>query len=138
MTDLNEAACFPIEDFVVQSVDDWLVQNGYRDTVHARRGHQDPDLIAVSEREALVIEAKGHTGGIDLDYNTGLGQLIKHMDSEEAVYAIAVPDSPQFRAQLEKVRDLARKRLLMKWLLSPEAGVTIWASSQVGACREKS
>lgn len=79
-----------------------------------------------------MIEAKGKTSQIGLDFRTGIGQLVQGMSEQGVRYAMAVPDIPQFIAQLERVQPWVRCALGLTWLivgpdgsvptLAPEAG----------------
>src|SRR5881628_2710774 len=54
------------------------------------------------------IEAKGMTRNTTIDFNTGLGQLLKGMDDPEAQYGLALPDIRSYRIQAAKIPLLVR------------------------------
>lgn len=114
---------FPNEGFVDAAVHRWAVSLGCSGLVRAEGYGRQPDLVAVrANGRRLVIEAKGRTTSIGVDFNTGLGQLLKHMDAEPADYAIAVPDIPAFHTQLALVPDRVRRLLRMSWLIVDAKG----------------
>jgi hypothetical protein len=69
-----------------------------------------------------VIEAKGETSSSGLDFRTGLGQLLQNMGDSNALYGMAVPDTPKFEAQLARVPDWVRSALGLHWLIVAEDG----------------
>lgn len=72
--------------------------------------------------ETWIIEAKGKTAQIGLDFRTCLGQLILAMDNESVKYGIAVPVIPQYQDQLNKINKHVRKALNLHWILVEENG----------------
>ena len=105
---------FPHEGFVQDAIEAYFMKLGFTlDT------EQRTDLICSHPEtgEKWHIEAKGHTTAIGLDFRTGLGQLVQAMAEESTKYGIAVPDTPQFRAQVAKVSPRVAQLLHLHWLL---------------------
>lgn len=85
---------------------------------YALRTDQLTDLICSHPETGAKwhIEAKGHTSAVGLDFRTGLGQLVQAMTADSTKYGIAVPDTPQFRAQVAKVSTRVIQLLQLHWL----------------------
>lgn len=97
-------------------------------------GHHHPEAVqhidfACIDRttgERWRIEAKGETSDTGLDFRTGLGQLLCHMNQQGSCYGLAMPDTPRFRALRDRVPDWVRAALGLNWIIVDEAGhVTI-------------
>jgi hypothetical protein len=104
-------------------------------------GHHEPEQIQYIDfacinhttGERWRIEAKGETSATGLDFRTGLGQLLCHMDKEGSCFALAMPDTAKFRALRERVPDWVRGALGLHWLLVDESGeVTIDTPPRMG------
>src|SRR5262245_48839802 len=109
---------FPNEGFVDEAVCRWAGAQRCTDIVRPEGYGRYPDLVAVRPNgRGLVVEAKGQTTAVGVDFNTALGQLLKHMDAEFADYAVAVPDTPAFHAQMQLVPDRVRRLLSLSWLI---------------------
>ncbi len=114
---------FPNEGFVDEAVYRWAAAQGCTDLVRPEGYGRHPDLVAVRPNgRGLVVEAKGATSAIGVDFNTALGQLLKHMDADTADYAIAVPDLPAYRTQIALVPDRVRRMLGLSWLIVDAKG----------------
>jgi hypothetical protein len=80
-----------------------------------------------------LIEAKGMTTAVGLDFRTGLGQLVQAWADIECRYALAMPDLSQFATQRGRVSDELRQRLNLWWLVvSPDGAVESLAPDQPG------
>lgn len=110
---------FPNEGFVQQAVEKHFHRLGFAEVPEG-----DADLACRHPEtgERWVIEAKGETTAVGLDFRTGLGQLLQHMEDRCAKHALAVPDTPKFRRQIDKVPGWARKALGIHWLVVGERG----------------
>ncbi len=97
---------FPYEAFVQAVLERHFVQLGYRILSF---GHAD--LVCGRAGERWIVEAKGQTSDIGLDFRTGLGQIVITMKDETCNYAIAVPDISAFRRQADKVTAHVRRAL---------------------------
>ncbi|MGD9935412.1 MAG: hypothetical protein AB7T37_17080 [Dehalococcoidia bacterium] len=110
---------FPGEFFVQESLRKWFEQHGFEVTT----GQSNPDLLARSPKGASWhVEAKGQTSQVGLDFRTGLGQLLQGMSEPVTVYAMGIPNTPQFHAQCQRVSDWVRSRLSVWWLFVHEDG----------------
>lgn len=110
---------FPCEGFVQKSIEAYFLDHGFHIL-----GVENPDLLCRNPEsgQTWVIEAKGETLNIGLDFRTGLGQLLQQMDSPEHVYAIAVPEISQFLSQCEKLSSWVRDALNLRIILVQEDG----------------
>src|SRR5687767_2627475 len=61
-------------------------------------GHADFACTDESGRQWLI-EAKGETSDVGLDFRTGLGQILQGTPSPDWIPALAMPDTPKFAAQ---------------------------------------
>jgi hypothetical protein len=106
---------YPNEGFIQVAIETHFQGAGFE--VQKKKGVQkengDPDLICRDSRSAQrwVIEAKGETKNIGLDFRTGLGQLMQRMDDESAHYALAVPNLPSFVTQCRFVPQRVRRAM---------------------------
>lgn len=81
------------------------------------------DFACIDEEgERWVIEAKGETSATGLDFRTGLGQLLQGMTEPGACYALAMPDTPKFEAQRQRIPAWVRSALGLYWILVDESG----------------
>jgi hypothetical protein len=82
------------------------------------------DYACIDERtgERWIIEAKGKTSQVGLDFRTGIGQLVQGMTEQGWRYGLAVPDTPQFVAQMQRVQPWVRDALGLSWLIVSEDG----------------
>jgi hypothetical protein len=72
--------------------------------------------------ERWIIEAKGRTTAIGLDFRTGLGQILQAIADERSVYALAVPALPEFLNQTQRVNPWVRRCLNLHWLVVSSDG----------------
>ncbi len=97
---------FPNEAFVQKAIEQYFTANGYEID-----GAGQIDLKAWKNKEDWVIEAKGITKAIRVDFNTCMGQLIGHIDNENTKYAIALPRTEEYIYQCKNLPDFIRRRL---------------------------
>ncbi len=119
MTSYKLGTEFPHEGFVQRAIDTHFQSLGF---VMGSKGHVDLVCDHPTTRERWIIEAKGETSDVGLDFRTGLGQLIQAMDEDAAKYGMAIPDTPKFRFQLSKVPTRVRQVLGLHWVLVAESG----------------
>jgi hypothetical protein len=105
---------FPHEGFVQGVLEAHFSACGY-DPLPS--GDADFACIHPTTGECWVIEAKGLTSAVGLDFRTGLGQLLQRMTSPGKQYAVAVPDLPSFISQCRQVPDWVRVALGLHWLV---------------------
>jgi hypothetical protein len=108
---------FPHEGFVQASIEAHFA--GWK---RFDAGFADLAVIDPVSGQRWIIEAKGVTDSVGLDYRTGLGQVVQNMTDPDAVYAIAVPAHPKFEHQLARTSKLARERLGLVVLVVAEGG----------------
>ncbi len=72
--------------------------------------------MSSDKKEEWRIECKGETSSIGVDFNTGLGQILKRMEDESSKYAIALPDTSKFRNQTRQIPSIVRKKLDLYWI----------------------
>ncbi|NCB26391.1 MAG: hypothetical protein EOM62_13090 [Bacteroidia bacterium] len=117
MAEFQRGLNFPHEGFVQGVIEKYFNEQGYR---QIKEGHSD--LVCVREETKWVVEAKGVTTDIGLDFRTGLGQLVQRMVEPETNYAIAVPQTPQFIKQCSQIPKWVRVSLNIHFLLIDEQG----------------
>ena len=117
MAEFQRGLIFPHEGFVQGAIEKYFNEQGYR---QIKEGHSD--LVCVREEIKWVVEAKGVTTDIGLDFRTGLGQLVQRMVEPETNYAIAVPQTPQFIKQCGQIPKWVRVSLNIHFLLINEHG----------------
>lgn len=69
--------CFPNETFVQKALEAHFQSRGF---VAVSKGYTDLVVDHPESGERWVIEAKGETEAVGLDFRTGLGQLVQGMD----------------------------------------------------------
>lgn len=111
---------FPREGFV-----QWAIERHFQELGYQVKPHSHADLYCVHPMtgEMWLIEAKGLTSDVGLDFRTGLGQLIQLIEKAETKYGIAVPNIPQFIKQCRLVSTMVRNQLNLHWLLVAEDGM---------------
>lgn len=106
---------FPNEAFIQDAIEKYFLDNGY-----SLINNSQIDLIASNENETWIIEAKGLTNNIGLDFNTCLGQLAKSMSSPDYIYAIAIPKNIKYKRQCEKLSSYYRKLINLQIIVVDE------------------
>jgi hypothetical protein len=105
---------FPHEGFVQHAIERYFVALGYR---ISPRSYVDLFCAHPGTKVAWIVEAKGMTTAVGLDFRTGLGQLLQQIQDETTNHGMAVPDVPQFIAQCQRVSPLVRRKLRLHWLI---------------------
>ena len=105
---------FPRESFVQRAIESYFIGQGYQ---IEQEGYIDLVCRHPETTVRWVIEAKGHTSDVGLDFRTCLGQIVQAMRDPAVCYGVAVPDTPQYRAQCRLVSDWVRAALGLHWLL---------------------
>ncbi len=108
---------FPNEGFVQQAIEAYFLSEGF--TLESSRY---ADLICVDESNQVhwIIEAKGKTAAIGLDFRTGIGQILSRMTDQNVKYALAVPNIPQFATLCNQISGWVRESLNLHWILVGE------------------
>ncbi|GAB2521386.1 hypothetical protein [Lysobacter humi (ex Lee et al. 2017)] len=114
---------FPHEGFVQLAIEAFFESKGYVVDVAQR---VDLRCVHAVSGETWHVEAKGVTTQVGLDFRTGLGQLVQGMHEPNVHYGLAVPDTPAFRTQVDKVPSMVVSALALHWLfVGPDKTVTI-------------
>jgi hypothetical protein len=115
----------PEKKATVARCEAWLRQQGVKIVAHPVYGRAD--LVATREGfGTFVIEVEGDSSRQkEQAMYSALGQIILSMDevSPTIKYGLAVPDTAQWEAQLNKIPDRVRDVLNLRLLLVSEAGV---------------
>jgi len=111
---------FPFEAFVERKVSDYFLSRGFQ--ILDEIPYLDLHFKLIDNEEEWKIECKGETSSINVDFNTGLGQILKKMEDENSMYALALPDTPSFRKQVEQVPNQVLKKLNLHWIWVNEKG----------------
>jgi hypothetical protein len=111
---------FPYEGFVQTAIEKHFRNLGFVVEVDTHA-----DLVCADSKtgERWVVEAKGVTSEVGLDFRTGLGQLLQRMTDSSVKYGMAVPEVDRFLNQCRLVGDWARKQLGLHWLVVSQDGV---------------
>ena len=123
MQSFKRGTDFPHEGFVQKAIEAYFSTLGFdlESGSHA-------DLVARNKNtgERWLVEAKGVTTSIGLDFRTGLGQLIQRMEDPKTIHALAVPHVDRFVSQCREVPLWIRQALRLHWLLvNSEGGVQV-------------
>ena len=110
---------YPNEKFVQQALEHHYANLGY---IFIKESNADLVCIDKQGQDKWVIEAKGKTSSIGLDFRTGLGQLLQGMRETGINYAIAVPEIHQFTTQARKLAPWLRKLLNLHIIFVNEDG----------------
>jgi hypothetical protein len=122
-TGYRYSADFPREAFVQEAI-----ERHFKPTEFQRERHETADLVCHSDRlkQRWIIEAKGETSDIGLDFRTGLGQLLRNMSNPDVLYGLAVPETPRFLQQCRSIDKWVRQALNLHWLIvQPDSSVRI-------------
>jgi len=111
---------FPNEDFVQGAIERHFAELGFK---LLSGTHADLECEHPTSRERWLVEAKGLTSAVGLDFRTGLGQLLQRMHEPSTHYGVAVPDIPQFRSQCAQVSPRVRELLGVHWLFVTSEGL---------------
>ena len=114
---------FPREGFVQNAIEKHFAALGYLKSVGGYVGY---DGIQPVSGDRWIVDAKGETSEVGLDFRTGLGQILLAMAEYPARYGLAIPNTSKFSDQCTRVPNRVRTALRLHWLLVDAAGgVTI-------------
>lgn len=119
MTKFQRGLNFPHEGFIQIAIESYFKEHGYR---IISEGYADLVCICDKTCRKWVVEAKGETTSIGLDFRTGLGQLVQKMNNPKTNYAIAVPKTTQFIKQCSQISKWVRISLNMHIILIDDQG----------------
>jgi len=94
---------YPNEAFIQSAIEKYFLAEGYK-----IEKDDQIDLVAEKLNDKWVIEAKGVTSQITVDFNTCIGQLVKSMVSPLIKYAIALPNEIKYKYQSQRLPDYFR------------------------------
>lgn len=110
---------YPNESFVQESMERYFTNKGYR---IENKPYVDLVCVDVESGDLWIIEAKGQSKSIGVDFKTAIGQIIFRMDSDVYKYGIAIPNTKQYLAQLKKLPNLMINRLKLTFFIVSEDG----------------
>lgn len=111
---------FPNEGFVQNAIETYFTDQGF---TLLEEGYTDLACVHPQTGERWVVEAKGHSKSLNVDFNTCLGQLLKRMhDDETARFGLALPNIPQYQRQIDLISRRVRNALNLHWLMVAEDG----------------
>jgi hypothetical protein len=119
---------FPRKGFVQKPVERYFFTLGYE-----QESHTDAWTHPVSKKR-WIVEVKGETINAEIDFRAGLKHLLRAAEGPTTYYAMAVPATAGFLAQVKRVTVEARKMLSLYWLLVDEIGAVklVGPSESVG------
>jgi len=103
MKHFKKSNVYPNEAFIQEAIEQHFVMNGF-----SIEKDGQIDLIAEKNDEKWIVEAKGMTSQINVDFNTCIGQLAKSMASPLMNYAIALPNEIKYKHQSMKLPNYFR------------------------------
>lgn len=124
MENVSSALGFMREDFVKESLKQWLTSDGWTTNI-AWGKTQGIDVEAKKAGGRWLIEAKGE-GVIPQacrnSFFTVLGDILQRMNDPTAKYSIALPDTKVFRNLWQRLPTTAKDRLQLSLLLVDDQG----------------
>ncbi|EMX8596732.1 hypothetical protein AAH223_003485 [Enterobacter hormaechei] len=110
---------FPNESFVQECLEEHFIKSGF--TI-IRERPIDLKCINKTTNEIWIIEVKGKTTQIGLDFKTCLGQLLMRMSDPTYKYAIAMPDIISYHQQINKIPKSVQEKLNLHWFFIDQNG----------------
>ena len=114
---------FPGDAFIQGAIEDYFERRGYRriDTNCVDCVCEHPET-----GERWHVEVQGASAAIGLDFRLALGQLVRGITNRTTKYALALPDTRQFRNQVRNVEPWVCKALDLHWIfVDAEGRVTV-------------
>ncbi|KXA89626.1 hypothetical protein AKJ61_02505 [candidate division MSBL1 archaeon SCGC-AAA259B11] len=105
-----------------------LEKNGYEIIEQNRGRERGPDLVASKDNQELIIEMKGDSEALGVDYGTCIGQLFRRMEDDDRDYGLAL--SASYRRFI-KDSEYPLEKLGIKVFIVSKEGVEKW-SGEVG------
>lgn len=103
MNNYKNPKVYPNEAFIQEAIENYFSNAGFE---IKKNGYID--LYVEKKDEKWIVEAKGSTSQITVDFNTCLGQLARNMTSPSIKYAIAIPCEDKYRRQCKSLSDYFR------------------------------
>lgn len=101
------------------------IEARFRDEKERGNYLRNADRVYRKGDDIWIIEAKGETSQIGLDFRTGLGQLLHKMGEKrnpKIKYALAFPNEVRFHNQAKMVAQRIRKALNLHFIVVDENG----------------
>ena len=128
MTHYKLGTAFPREGFVQAAL-----ERHFGECERHVIGYADFACVDADGRR-WVIEAKGETSDVGLDFRTGLGQVLQGTPSHDCTPALAMPDTPKFERQRMRTPEWVRSALNLHWIVVDSDGsVRVVAPVQVSS-----
>ncbi len=111
---------------VAQAAENWLRAAGVNIGVHSIYG--PADIVATrASSPTFIVEVEGDSArGREQSMYSAIGQTLLQMtDQTDRRFAVAVPDSPKWEAQLRKVPERILKLLSLDLWLVSDSGVRV-------------
>jgi len=107
-----------LEPQVIEAVKTYFAQRGFNETPEP-----PADLVfSNTQGQKWRVEAKGDTRNKTIDFNTGMGQLLKQMKNCGSEYGLALPDIRAYRTQARKISMWVRRQLHLHFLFVTNEG----------------
>ncbi len=103
---------------------EYLKKNGYEVIEQHRGRERGPDLVAKKNEREIVIEMKGDSAALDVDFGTCIGQLFRYMKGEDKDYALAF--SAKYRRLLESSEYPLKKLGIRAFIVSEQGIEALW------------
>ena len=110
---------FPHESFIQEVLVDFFESEGYS---IIEEKPIDIKCSNADKNETWIIEVKGKTSQIGLDFKTCLGQIVMRMNNPDYIYAIAMPDIEQYHKQVNKVSSKIAAKINLNWIFVSDKG----------------
>lgn len=128
-TGYHYSAKFPRETFVQKAIESHFRLGGFQ---FEKQGFADLACRNDKLGEHWIIEAKGVTSDVGLDFKTGLGQLLQHVDNPSTLYGVAVPETDAFLKQCRSISEWVRQTLNLYWLfVRPDGSIRIVSPEEI-------
>ncbi len=105
MKHFKKEKVYPNEAYIQEAIENFFTQEGFIIDAEGQI-----DLIAEKNDDKWIIEAKGMTSQITVDFNTCIGQLAKSMKSDSYNYGIALPYEDKYKKQCLKLPKYFREK----------------------------
>jgi Holliday junction resolvase len=99
---------------------EFLKKNGYEIIEQHRGKEKGPDIVARKNGREMIIELKGDSAALDVDFGTCIGQLFRYIKGEDKDYAISL--CAKYRKLLKNV-EYPLKKLSIKAFVVSEQGI---------------
>lgn len=97
-------------------INEWLEERGWQTSKHSRY------IEASKSEKKWYIDIYQTTRGRKMPLSSKISDVIKKMEDDEALYSVALVDSPIYRKQWEELPSGAKKRLQVSVILADHMG----------------